>query len=82
MLDAIRQVARGESYLPTRLAVLATLSDLHTQPIRYDLDELARIAPLVKDHRGDQVFKVTVDVSDVTGLRWGMTANVEIAASK
>ena len=61
------------------------------QPVQVTLDALpeqiltgriARIASMANDHRGDQVFKLTVEVSDMTDLRWGMTANVEIAASK
>jgi len=39
------------------------------------------IAPLANDHRGDKVFKVTITLPNTAnvGLRWGMTANVEIA---
>lgn len=56
------------------------------QPVKVTLDALseqvlsgrvARIAPIANDYRGDQVFKITVDVSDIMGLRWGMTANAE-----
>ncbi|MBI4788898.1 MAG: HlyD family efflux transporter periplasmic adaptor subunit [Chloroflexi bacterium] len=61
------------------------------QPVKVTLDalpdqvltgQIASIAPRATDYRGDQVFKVTVDVSDKTGLRWGMTANVEIGAAQ
>ena len=61
------------------------------QPVKVTLDALpeqvltgqvANIAPIANDRRGDQVFKVTVNVSDITGLRWGMTANVEIGERK
>ncbi len=45
---------------------------------------VAYIAPEANDYRGDQVYKVTVDLSDAAGagLRWGMTANVLIPASR
>jgi HlyD family secretion protein len=38
------------------------------------------IAPEANDHRGDQVYKVTIDLPDAatSGVRWGMTANVSI----
>lgn len=61
------------------------------QPVQVTLDALpeqvfdgriTHIAPLANDHRGDQVFKVTVALSNWTGLRWGMTANVEIDTGK
>lgn len=39
-----------------------------------------RVSPMANDRRGDRVFKVTIDVPEgaAAGLRWGMTANVEI----
>lgn len=61
------------------------------QPVKVTLDALpdqtltgqvARIAPIANDHSGDKVFKVTVDLADTAGLRWGMTANVEMGADK
>jgi multidrug resistance efflux pump len=38
------------------------------------------IAPEANDHRGDQVYKVTIDLPDAAKaeVRWGMTANVSI----
>ncbi len=38
------------------------------------------IAPIANEHRGDQVFKATIELPESArgGLRWGMTANVEI----
>ena len=46
--------------------------------------QVVRIAPEANDHRGDQVYKVTIDLPDASGAgaRWGMTANVEIATAK
>lgn len=40
--------------------------------------QVVRIAPEATVYRGDQVYKVTIDLSgsSVAGLRWGMTANV------
>ncbi len=61
------------------------------QPVRVTLDglpdqtvtgQVARISPIANDHSGDKVFKVTVDLADTTGLRWGMTANVEVDMGK
>ncbi len=45
--------------------------------------KVVRIAQAANDHRGDKVFKVTIDVPGAAdaGLRWGMTANVEIAVA-
>ena len=42
--------------------------------------QVTRIASFATDHRGDKVYKVTIDVQpgSETGLRWGMTANVDI----
>jgi HlyD family secretion protein len=41
------------------------------------------IAPEANDHRGDQVYKVTIDLDAANaGLRWGMTANVSIETNK
>lgn len=42
--------------------------------------QVLRISPMANDHSGDKVFRVTIAVADGTeaGLRWGMTANVEI----
>jgi multidrug resistance efflux pump len=42
---------------------------------------VAQISPFATDRRGDKVFKVTIELLDAAnaGLRWGMTANVEIA---
>ncbi len=42
--------------------------------------QIVSIAPEANDYRGDQVYKVTIDLSDASnvGLRWGMTANVSI----
>lgn len=42
---------------------------------------VAQISPFATDRRGDKVFKVTIDIPEgaSAGLRWGMTANVEIA---
>ncbi len=42
--------------------------------------KVTSIAPEANDYRGDQVYKVTIDLSDAAsaGLRWGMTANVSI----
>jgi hypothetical protein len=41
---------------------------------------VARIAPLSTERRGDTVYAVTLDleVGPDSGLRWGMTAFVEI----
>jgi HlyD family secretion protein len=46
--------------------------------------QVASIAPEANDHRGDQVYKVTIDLPDAAtaGLRWGMTANVSIQVNK
>lgn len=61
------------------------------QPVEVTLDALpdqtltgqvARIASLANDHSGDKVFKVTVDLPETAGLRWGMTANVEMDMRK
>lgn len=43
-----------------------------------------RVAPVANDHRGDKVYKVTIELLEgvEAGLRWGMTANVEIAVGK
>jgi hypothetical protein len=42
------------------------------------------IAPEANDYRGDQVYKVTIDLPDAVnaGLRWGMTANISIHVNK
>jgi multidrug resistance efflux pump len=42
--------------------------------------KVARIAPIATDSRGDKVYTVTLDldVSPEAGLRWGMSAFVEI----
>lgn len=42
--------------------------------------KVARIAPVATDRRGDKVYTVTVDldVGPESGLRWGMSAFVEI----
>lgn len=61
------------------------------QPVNVKADALAEqvfqgkvvsIAPMANDYRGDKVYKVTIELPDgaKAGLRWGMTANVEIAA--
>ncbi len=44
--------------------------------------KVARIAHAATDHRGDKVYKVTISLpgGPPDGLRWGMTANVEIQA--
>jgi hypothetical protein len=41
---------------------------------------VTRIAPFATESRGDKVFRVWIDLQEGTdaGLRWGMTANVEI----
>ncbi len=61
------------------------------QPVKVTLDALpdqtltgqvARISSIANDHSGDKVFKVTVDLPDMAGLRWGMTANVEMSAGQ
>lgn len=61
------------------------------QPVNVTLDALPdqiltgqviRIASIANDHSGDKVFKVTVDVADTAGLRWGMTANIEMSVGK
>lgn len=46
--------------------------------------QVARIAAEANDHRGDQVYQVTIDLPDASaaGVRWGMTANVEIQGNK
>jgi HlyD family secretion protein len=46
--------------------------------------QVARIAAVASDHRGDKVYKVTIDLQpgSETGLRWGMTANVDIQVGK
>ncbi len=43
-----------------------------------------RVAPAASDRRGDKVYKVTLDLPDgaVAGLRWGMTATVEIVVGE
>jgi HlyD family secretion protein len=59
------------------------------QPVSIKLDALPgqtcagqvlRIADQSNDHRGDKVYRVTIDLNEGMheGLRWGMTANVEI----
>jgi HlyD family secretion protein len=42
--------------------------------------KVTRIAPVASDNRGDQVYTVTADVDggEDAGLRWGMTAYVDI----
>ena len=42
--------------------------------------QVLRIASVASDYRGDQVYKVTIDLPEgvAAGLRWGMTANVDI----
>ncbi|MCL4393343.1 MAG: efflux RND transporter periplasmic adaptor subunit [Chloroflexi bacterium] len=42
------------------------------------------IAPEANDHRGDQVYEVTIDLPDAAkaDVRWGMTANVSIQTSR
>ena len=42
--------------------------------------QVLRIAQVATDHLGDKVYKVTIELQDgvEAGLRWGMTANVEI----
>ncbi len=58
------------------------------QPVKVTLDALpdqtltgqvARVSTIANDHSGDKVFKVTVDLDETAGLRWGMTANVEMS---
>ena len=46
--------------------------------------QVAGIASVATDHRGDKVYKVTIDLQpgSETGLRWGMTANVDIQVGK
>lgn len=46
--------------------------------------QILRVAPVANDHRGDKVYKATIALSQgvETGLRWGMTANVEIVVGK
>lgn len=46
--------------------------------------KVTTIAPEANDHRGDQVYKVTIQLTDAAGaaLRWGMTANVQIDVGK
>jgi multidrug resistance efflux pump len=46
--------------------------------------QVLRTAAAANDHRGDQVYKVTIDLLEGAdaGLRWGMTANVDIQVSK
>ncbi|MBI5029806.1 MAG: efflux RND transporter periplasmic adaptor subunit [Chloroflexi bacterium] len=43
--------------------------------------KVMQISQFATDRRGDKVFKVTLDIAETTSvaLRWGMTANVEIA---
>jgi multidrug resistance efflux pump len=45
--------------------------------------QVARIAPVATDRRGDKVYAVTLDlaVSPEAGLRWGMSAFVQIKAA-
>lgn len=51
----------------TRIALLGTLSDLHTQPIRYDLAELARIvADVQPDLLGVEVERDEFERDDLT----------------
>ncbi len=63
------------------------------QPVSIKLDALPgqtcagkvlRIANQSNDHRGDKVYRVTIDLQEGTdeGLRWGMTANVDINVAK
>ncbi len=62
------------------------------QPVKIKVDafpgrvfpgQVVRIAGVANDHRGDQVYQVTIDVLDTggAGLRWGMTANVDVEVS-
>ena len=46
--------------------------------------QVLRIASVANDYRGDQVYKVTIDLPEgaEAGLRWGMTANVDIQVGK
>jgi multidrug efflux pump subunit AcrA (membrane-fusion protein) len=46
--------------------------------------KVVSVAPEANDHRGDQVYKVTIDLPDAVngGPRWGMTANVSIQVSQ
>ncbi len=43
---------------------------------------VARIAPMASDHAGDQVFKVTIELPETPGFRWGMTVNVEMGTGR
>jgi len=63
------------------------------QPVNVKVDALPgkvfkgqvlRIASVANDYRGDQVYKVTIDLQEgaEAGLRWGMTANVDIQVGK
>jgi HlyD family secretion protein len=63
------------------------------QPVSIRLDALPeetftgqvqRIAQQSNDHRGDKVYRVTIALPDgpESGLRWGMTANVDIEVNK
>ncbi len=40
--------------------------------------QVTAIAPEANDYRGDQVYKVTIELADAVnqGVRWGMTANI------
>ena len=53
-------------------------------PVKIFTGQVARIAAVATDHRGDKVYKVTIDLQpgSETGLRWGMTANVDIQVGK
>jgi HlyD family secretion protein len=75
----------------TDLAEADVAKVVMAQPVKVTLDALpeqtltgqvVRIASIANDHSGDKVFKVTVDLSDTAGLRWGMTANVEMGEGK
>ncbi len=46
--------------------------------------QIVRIATEANAYRGDQVYKVTIDLPNATsaGLRWGMTASVSIPANQ
>jgi HlyD family secretion protein len=46
--------------------------------------KVSRVAPIANDYRGDKVYKVTIELQEgaEAGLRWGMTANVEIQLNR
>ena len=49
-------------------------------PERKDMGWVASIAPMAAERQGRQSYRVVVDLPERApdGLRWGMTANVDI----